>query len=103
LILNFPRDYKKVKDIFLIKNYRSTKKILKSANRLIQNNSSRVDFELITDNEDGIDIVISESDSSSQEAKYVADTISSLLKDGFILSDIAILYRNNSSSSEFEH
>ena len=53
IILNFQKDYENTKLIKLEQNYRSTKNIISGANKLIKNNSARIDKTLFTENAEG--------------------------------------------------
>jgi len=84
-------------------NYRSTQKIVKCADSLIKNNSSRVSDKLETVNEEG-DYVRSELfDYSALEDRWVANEIKRLCDEqGYEYGDVAILYRVNAMSRNFE-
>lgn len=101
-ILNFEKDFPNTKIIKLEQNYRSTSKILNTANELISNNLERKEKNLWTENADGSDVVYKETSVESEESKFVIDTIKQLLADGYKESDIVILYRTNAQSRPFE-
>ncbi|QGZ97682.1 AAA family ATPase [Mycoplasma sp. NEAQ87857] len=102
LILNFDKDYKDAKTIVLDTNYRSTKKILTAANKLIKHNSNRFNKDLITNNEEGEDIEFYHGFSVEAEARWVVQKINELKKQKNQLKNIAILYRSNYYSRPFE-
>ena len=103
IILNLQRDYLDMETIILNRNYRSTAKILDSANRLIAHNKLRVKKDLYTEQSGGNDIVTRKSPSSKAEADYVAREINRLVQvDGYSYQDIAILYRSNYITMDFE-
>lgn len=85
-------------------NYRSTNEILNYANRLIKFNRNRpVIKELKSDLGKGITPVIINSDSDFYEAnKVVSEIINLVFKEGYSYNEIAILYRNNALSRNFE-
>jgi len=83
-------------------NYRSTKSILRCADALIKNNSSRIAETLETPNNDGSFVKHVDFEYYTKEADWVADEIQSLIKSGYKASDFAILYRTNASSRNFE-
>ena len=56
-ILSFEKDYPSAEVILLEQNYRSTKRILEAANKVIANNTSRKDKNLWTENFEGNKIV----------------------------------------------
>lgn len=95
IILNFERDFRGAKSIILNQNYRSTKTILDTANKLISNNKKRVPKDLFTENNDGESITVKAFRSRDEEAKFVIDEIERIRRSNPLLSyrDFAILYR----------
>ena len=101
-ILNFEKDYPNCKTVYLEQNYRSTKTIIEASNELIKNNVHRKDKKLWTDNEQGVKIEYHRASNETDEAYYVVKEINKLIAEGVKLSDIAILYRTNAQSQNFE-
>lgn len=101
-ILSFEKDYPNATIIFLEQNYRSTKRILEAANKVIENNQNRKPKKLWTENMEGHKIFYYRADSEQGEAQFVAGKINELTKNGRPLSDIAILYRTNAQSRVME-
>ncbi|MFF2289135.1 DNA helicase PcrA [Peribacillus butanolivorans] len=102
-ILSFEKDYPNANMIFLEQNYRSTKKILEAANKVIDNNRNRKPKNLWTENVEGNKIFYYRADNEQGEAQFVAGKINELAKDGSRkYSDIAILYRTNAQSRVME-
>ncbi|MBO0959270.1 DNA helicase PcrA [Neobacillus sp. MM2021_6] len=101
-ILSFEKDYPRATVILLEQNYRSTKKILLAANKVIENNMNRKAKNLWTENPEGNKLVYYRADSEQGEAQFVAGKIKELTRDGKKLSDIAILYRTNAQSRVME-
>lgn len=101
-ILNFEKDFKDADVIKLEQNYRSTDKILDTANVLIENNSERKDKNLWTDNKNGSKPIYRTTNVESEEAKFVLDNIKELTYQGYDAKDFAILYRTNAQSRSFE-
>lgn len=101
-ILNFEKDFKDADVIKLEQNYRSTDKILDTANVLIENNSERKDKYLWTDNKNGSKPIYRSTNVESEEAKFVMDNIKELVYEGYEPKDFAILYRTNAQSRSFE-
>lgn len=101
-ILNFEEDYPDAKVIKLEQNYRSTKTILKAANEVIKQNSSRKDKSLWTENEEGAKIKVFQASYEQEEAFYITGEIQKLLQEGYRYRDIAILYRTNAMSRVVE-
>ncbi|ADE19532.1 ATP-dependent helicase [Mycoplasma crocodyli] len=102
LILDFDKDYPDAKTIVLNKNYRSTKLILRAANKLIRNNNNRFSKDLDTDNPNGKDIEFFHAFNMEAEARWVVQKINELRKQKIQLKNIAILYRSNFYSRAFE-
>lgn len=100
-ITNFTKDFA-TKCYKLERNYRSTKNIIALANKLIKNNTSRIDKTLWTDNEQGDDVTLFEAYDDSSEAEYVVQSISNKLSHGQKASEIAILTRVSSLTMQFE-
>lgn len=101
-ILDFEKDYDGANRIILSQNYRSTKNILDLANSVIKNNSERIKKDLWTSKDDGEIPTLFEANGSTEEAIYVAETIDKLISEGKSPKEIAILYRSNYLSREFE-
>ena len=101
-ILNFEKDFKDARLIKLEQNYRSTSNILDTANSLIENNIKRKDKNLWTANGSGDEVLYKNNSVESEESKFVADEIKSLINSGYSYGDIAILYRTNAQSRPFE-
>lgn len=103
LILKFTDKFPKAKTFILNQNYRSTTKILNTANSLIKNNIQRIEKDLYTKNSIGEDIVVYHAQSSAQEASWVANVIKKLIKKQHVkLNSIVVLYRNNYLSKDLE-
>ncbi|KAF3984527.1 MAG: DNA helicase II [Methylococcales symbiont of Hymedesmia sp. n. MRB-2018] len=101
-IYNFQKHYPSHQVIKLEQNYRSTGNILKSANALINNNDSRMGKELWTNSEDGELISLYTAFNEQDEAYFVVEKIRKWVDDGGLRQDVAILYRSNAQSRQFE-
>ncbi|MDQ0201624.1 DNA helicase PcrA [Neobacillus ginsengisoli] len=102
-ILSFEKDYPNAAVILLEQNYRSTKRILLAANKVIANNMNRKAKNLWTENPEGNKLVYYRADSEQGEAQFVAGKIKELTRNGeYKLADIAILYRTNAQSRVME-
>ena len=102
-ILSFEKDYPNATVILLEQNYRSTKRILLAANKVIENNLNRKKKNLWTENPEGNKLVYYRADSEQGEAQFVAGKIKEITRDkNYQLSDIAILYRTNAQSRVME-
>mgnify|MGYP000143144806 CR=1 FL=1 len=96
------KDFNIKEPICLEQNYRSTSVILKAANAVIHNNDDRIGKHLWTDKKAGEHIKFYEAYTEEEEANFVCDEIVNLKDEGVSLSDIAILYRSNAQSRNFE-
>lgn len=103
-IIDFDTDYDNVKTIYLNQNYRSTKKILNSANTLIRHNQNRLEKDLFSNLEDGQNIVHYIGSSPEDEANFVVNEINHIIDtvDGVNYRDFLILYRASYLSRPFE-
>ena len=101
-IHHFQKDFANTRVIRLEQNYRSTGTILKAANALIDNNRSRLGKELWTDSADGEPIMYYQAYNEKDEARFVMDRIENWVAQGRSRSEIAVLYRSNAQSRQFE-
>lgn len=101
-IFRFQKHYPNHKVVKLEQNYRSTGHILKAANRVIEHNEGRMGKELWTDSGDGEPISVYAAFNEQDEAYYVVERIRKWVNEGGMRSDIAILYRSNAQSRQFE-
>jgi DNA helicase-2/ATP-dependent DNA helicase PcrA len=101
-ILEFERDYPECHVVKLEQNYRSTQVILDGAWHLVSNNIKRKDKRLWTAREGGLPIAIYAAQSGEDEARFVAGEVEQLVLRGVRASSIAILYRVNAQSRQFE-
>ncbi len=101
-MIHFEKDFPNTKTFFLEQNYRSTQKILRAANAVIDKNTVRIPKTLYTKNSDGEDITLYESYDEVAEAEFVVDEITYLLDRGIKPENIAVLYRANFQSRVLE-
>lgn len=101
-ILDFERTFRGAKVHKLEQNYRSTKNILKLANKIIAGNSVRKKKELWTDNDDGEKVEVKIAPDGEEEATYVALKIRQAINQGASPRDFAVLMRVNALSRGFE-
>lgn len=102
-MLAFEREFRVENLIKLEQNYRSYGHILDAANTLIANNSNRLGKDLRTDAGHGEQIRIYESSSDLQEAQWIIEQVQDLIRQGWMRSELAILYRSNAQSRVIEH
>jgi len=104
IILDIDKKYP-MQTIILDRNYRSTPSILRTANRLIDNNRLRIKKDLFTENVDGPKIKVNRALRQVDESAWVAKEILTLqrqLGSDFRFRDIAVLYRANYLTLPFE-
>jgi len=101
-ILDFEHTFRGAKVHKLEQNYRSTKSILKLANRIISGNSVRKKKELWTDNDAGEKVGVKIAPDGEEEASFVALKIRQAVTQGAKASDFAVLIRVNALSRGFE-
>lgn len=97
---NFDERYEGAKVLQLTHNYRSTKKIVAAANRVVADTSS-ID-PLTSQGDSGDDVRVLQFASVADEAREVALNIRELLSAGAKPNEIAVLYRVNGQSEMFE-
>lgn len=101
-ILNFDKEFPGCRVIKLEQNYRSTSNILKAAASVIGRNSFRHEKTLWTSQGDGDKIAVANFPDDKAEARFVIKEILSSISSGTTPKSIAVLYRINSVSRNFE-
>ena len=101
-LLNFEKNFENVQIIRLEQNYRSTKKILNCASKLISKNKGRYGKELWSDNDEGNKIRINGFWETKEESTFVSDKIENLISNKTKLSEISILFRIAAHTRSFE-
>ena len=101
-VQHFLRDFPNAKTIRLEQNYRSTANILGAANAVIANNPSRLGKQLWTADGSGDPIEVYAAYNEQDEARFVIERIREYISADHAASDIAILYRSNAQSRNFE-
>ena len=92
-LLNFHNVFKDATVLKLERNYRSTKKIVHSANHFIKQNHNRAEKQMYSENAEGTDIKFISVKTYAQQFDYILD----LIRKAEHEKTIAILYRNNES------
>lgn len=92
-ILDYENDYDPCKVVRLEQNYRSTANILRAAETVIANNTSRLDKRLRTDEPPGASLLRLKASGSTEEAATIVDRIKDLGEEGVGFEEIAIFYR----------
>jgi len=101
-ILRFEKDYPGAIVVKLEQNYRSTKRILSAASRLIDCNVHRKQKTLWTENDEGVQVRVVTCEDGEQEAKFIAEEIAERLRKGGSGDQVAVCYRINALSRTLE-
>ncbi|HET8569782.1 MAG TPA: UvrD-helicase domain-containing protein [Candidatus Limnocylindria bacterium] len=101
-ILRFERHFPGAKEVRLEQNYRSTGHILACANGVIARNAGRRPKRLFTAAEDGERVRVVALPTEEDEARFVAEEIARLRREGRAFADLAVLYRLNAQSRPLE-
>jgi DNA helicase-2/ATP-dependent DNA helicase PcrA len=102
-LAEFEKEFSRGKVIRLEQNYRSQGNILDAANALISNNRNRLGKNLWTSAGSGDPLRVFEGESDADEARFIAEEVGTLRREGMRLVDIAVLYRSNAQSRVLEH
>ena len=94
-ILEFEKKFPDVKEIRMMRNYRSSEEICTAANALISRNRNRVEKNLIPMTGKQGPVIYNHCGSAEEEAQYIAKTIAQHKQAGGSYRDIAILYRSH--------
>jgi DNA helicase II / ATP-dependent DNA helicase PcrA len=100
-MMQLKKSFPKIKEYRLEQNYRSNQNILDAATEVISQNTTHPILKLWTTKTAGGKIICYEADSGKSEAKQIIKFIRSHRQD-FDYGEIAILYRTNAQSREFE-
>jgi len=101
-MLKLYQTYPDIKEYKLEQNYRSTQAILDAATNVVSHNTSHPILHLWTNQTTGEKIELIDSDTANQEAKQIINQIKFVQRRGTSYSEIAILYRTNAQSRQFE-
>jgi DNA helicase-2/ATP-dependent DNA helicase PcrA len=102
-ILTFERDFPSVRVVRLEQNYRSTKAILRVADKLIAHNKRRKAKGLFTDNDEGQPVRLMRYTHQDEEAAAIATEIREAIAESRRkASDFAVFYRMNALSRSIE-
>jgi DNA helicase-2/ATP-dependent DNA helicase PcrA len=102
-ILNFRDDYPDAVQINLELNYRSSGYIVQAADRLIRENTDRIDRPIRTTNPDGEKIALRELSDQNHEASFIVDEIRRLTQRGLAHPEqVAVMYRTTAQSRVLE-
>ncbi len=103
ILVDFDKQFPDAQTVIMNQNYRSTPNILNLGNHIIKNNKIRVDKDMFTNNQTGVDVIHFHAKSDLEEGLFVASEIQSLVKEKNLkYTDFAILYRANHISRIIE-
>ncbi|MFM9105231.1 MAG: ATP-dependent helicase, partial [Chloroflexota bacterium] len=101
-ILDFEKDFPDAKRIDLELNYRSTMRIVETADRVIRANTQRIDRRLRTENAEGDRIILKELPDGTVESRWIVDEIRRLMARGRSGDGIAVMFRTGAQSRVLE-
>ncbi|MGH2534041.1 MAG: ATP-dependent helicase [Thermomicrobiales bacterium] len=102
-ILDFERDYPDAQQIHLELNYRSTQRIVATADRVIRDNKQRIDRRLRTDNDEGTRVMVRLLADQRHEAHFIVGEIRRLMNTSDVSAeDVAVMYRTTAQSRVLE-
>ncbi|MDQ0352026.1 DNA helicase-2/ATP-dependent DNA helicase PcrA [Alkalibacillus filiformis] len=93
-LLDFQKVYPNAQILKMEQNYRSSQEIVQTANRFIKQNKNRYDKNMFTENSTHEQVQLKSFHSDHEQIEYVIEE----LKKAKGYQNIALLYRNNSSS-----
>lgn len=93
-IIHFKDTYPDATVLYMEQNYRSSREIVETANRFIQRNKVRHPKKMFTENPSSRPIVVETLPAYEDQTRYVIRQ----LRDETNFQEVAVLYRNNSSS-----
>lgn len=96
ILVDFDKQFPTAQTILMNQNYRSTPNILNLGNHIIKNNKIRVDKDMFTLNNEGIQVIHFHAKNDFEEGLWVANEIKRIVKENKAkYSDFAVLYRAN--------
>jgi DNA helicase-2/ATP-dependent DNA helicase PcrA len=102
-ILEFQQDFPDATLIKLETNYRSTRRIVETADRLIRENTQRIERTLRTENDEGELVSLRELSDERHEARFIVDEVRRLQQSQGVRADqIAVMYRTTAQSRVLE-
>jgi DNA helicase-2/ATP-dependent DNA helicase PcrA len=102
LLRDLPRTFKDTTTLELVRNYRSTPEVLAVANAVMRGELGHGAVELRPTRSSGAAVSLQGYRDEVDEAAQVADQIEKLVADGVAPSDVAVLFRINAMSENYE-
>mgnify|MGYP001226906751 CR=1 FL=1 len=95
-IMNIKQIDPDIETILLEQNYRSTNNIIQASNGFIAHNTKQLNKVSFTENQEGLPVMVYESEDELREAEYIVTMIEGMVQSGeYKYEDIAVLYRAN--------
>jgi DNA helicase-2/ATP-dependent DNA helicase PcrA len=102
-ILDFEHDFPGAHVVRLEQNYRSTQVILDAAHGVIRHNRGRKGKRLWTERRGGAPVFLCRAENEHDEARFIVREVDRLVeREGYRLSDVAVLYRTHAQSRVLE-
>ena len=101
VMLDFPKTFKKAKEIHLETNYRSTNEIVLASKLLIRNNSLRYDKDPVAHKGSGQELFIKRESNADWQGKTIVKEIKKLKSNGVPYKEIALIFRTNRETGAF--
>lgn len=98
IMLNFKNDFPEAGQVTLSTNYRCSKYIVETSLNLISHNKKRFHKEILADSKEDRPIIFAEFENRRDENVYLLKDIEQRLKEGFLYSEMAVLYRTNNQA-----
>lgn len=96
--VSFKQCFKQYSEVVLSINYRSTHEIIELSKKIISHNTCRIDKDLKSSRGTGEPPVTVTPPDEESEARFIAETVETLKKNGYQYRDFAVLYRSNIQS-----
>lgn len=101
-IVRLRQDFPELQQFLLERNYRSSQIILDGAQAIIAHNEDRTPKQLYTEKSGGYPIALHEAYDEQEEADYIAQEVQRLVRTGYDVGDVAVMYRTNAQSRALE-
>lgn len=95
IMLHFPKDFPKTRQVSLGMNYRCSKTIVEASAKLIKNNRHRYKKDLKAHRDKGTDISYQTFEDEREESLYFLKDMQEYIKKGGVLEEVACLFRTN--------
>lgn len=100
-LLDFPKLYPTAEKVILNTNYRSTRRVVSLAEKVIGNNEQRFEKNMQGEGEEGAKVTFFLAEDSGGEAERIGEKIAGLLDEGVPMREIAVIYRTNLQGGAF--